>query len=984
METHNNFNGLVLKEKLKGDLYFDEVQRLIYATDASAYKEIPLAVARPACNEDIKELILFAHQNNISLIPRAAGTSLAGQVVGNGIIVDVSRYMNAIIELNTNEKWVKVQPGAVLDELNLFLKPHQLFFGPETSTANRCMMGGMLGNNACGAHSLIYGSTRDHTIEVSGYLPNGDFVTFKPLSNGECESKLKLDTLEGNLYRQAFNMLSDKTNQDNIINNYPKPEIKRRNNGYALDQLLYSSWFGLGNDNFNFAKLIAGSEGTLLFVTEIKLNLVPLPPTEKALLCVHFNTLEEALLGNLLALKYNPGAIELIDDIILKCTRSSIEQNKNRFFIQGEPGAIIIVEWARDSKEEILSLANQLEHELRGAGLGYHFPLLTGTDINKVWTLRKAGLGLLSNIPGDAKPVSLIEDTAVSPYDLTDYIKDFKLILKKHELTCVFHAHIATGELHLRPVLDLKKSEDVKKFRQIATDVAHLVKKYRGSLSGEHGDGRLRGEFIPIIIGDHNYTLLKNVKELWDPKKIFNPGKITNTPAMDSHLRFTPDIESKVFDTYFDYSDSLGFMRHIEKCNGSGDCRKSHLIGGTMCPSYMASKDENATTRARANILREYLSNPKIKKPFASHEVYDILDLCLSCKGCKSECPSGVDMAKLKAEFLQHFYSLKGTPLSVWMIANITRFNRMASTFPSFYNALVRNSVSSQLIKGLLGFAKERNLPLLHRVTLRKWFRKMELALNNDKSDNKKLYLFIDEFTNYNDVNVGIKVLGLLSSLGYKLELIPVTESGRTYISKGLLKEARNLMEKNISRLKVCLSNDIPVIGIEPSALLTFRDEYSELVRPEYRASSKSFASKCFLVEEFLAKEFQDGKISADLFVDDTKEILLHGHCQQKAIASTVPVKIVLAIPKNYKVKEIASGCCGMAGSFGYEKRHFDLSMKIGELVLFPEVRKASNQTVIAAPGTSCRHQIFDGTGRSVVHPAEILFDALKQPKLIK
>ena len=721
-----------LKQELSGDLLTDESTLILYSTDASAYKERPVAVVFPKHKDDILAVILFCKKNKIGIIPRTAGTSLAGQVVGNGVVVDLSRTMTRILELNKEEKWIRLQPGVVLDELNLYLRPHQLFFGPETSTSNRCMIGGMVGNNACGAHSLIYGSTRDHLLEVKGFLADGSEVHFKPLNEKEFLDKTVGDQLENELYRQIQQILSDPGNQQQIASEYPEKSLRRRNTGYALDELMNCGLFSESKAYFNFSKLIAGSEGTLLFITEIRLNLVPLPPKETGLVCIHFHTLEEAMKGNLICLKYHPGAIELIDEVILKCTLDSIEQRKNRFFVEGEPGAILVVEWARENPDEISSLHQALETEMREAGLGYHFPLVTGEETKKVWALRKAGLGLLSNIPGDAKPVSLVEDTAVDPRVLSQYIAEFKEIMTQYGLSCVYHAHIATGELHLRPVINLKDPEGVVLFRTIATRIAHLVKKYRGSLSGEHGDGRLRGEFIPVILGAHNFELIKQVKQCWDPSGIFNPGKIVHTPPMDSSLRIHPGEGDPVFDTVFDWSDSLGFVRHVEKCNGSGDCRKSEIIGGTMCPSYMATREEKDSTRGRANLLNDYLRTKTNREIFESKELYAILDLCLSCKGCKSECPSGVDMTKIKAEFLQHKYDLEGSPLRSKLVANIASIYKLGSCFPAIFNFFLHNRITAGFAKSITGFAQKRSIPALGKMTLRRWCRKNLQGLNDN------------------------------------------------------------------------------------------------------------------------------------------------------------------------------------------------------------------------------------------------------------
>jgi FAD/FMN-containing dehydrogenase/Fe-S oxidoreductase len=967
-----------LKNELEGDLYTDNISTLLYSTDASAYKETPLAVVRPRNNADIQKIILFAQKHKIGIIPRTAGTSLAGQVVGNGIVVDVSKYMTNILEVNTEDHWVRLQPGVVLDELNLYLKHFGLFFGPETSTSNRCMIGGMVGNNACGAHSLIYGSTRDHTLSLKGFLSDGSEVVFESLTKDEFEKKSTGRALENQIYSSIKDILSNNDNQQNIRNEFPEKELKRRNTGYALDLLLESEPFTQGSEPFNFCKLIAGSEGTLMFITEIKLNLVPLPPKEKGLVCIHFNTLEEAMQGNLIALKYNPGSIELIDDIILQCTKDNIEQRKNRFFLQGDPGAVIVVEFARETKEEIEKLKVLLEQEMREARLGYYFPLIIGADMGKVWALRKAALGLLSNIPGDAKPVSLVEDTAVLPQKLPMYIADFKLMLAKYNLKSVYHAHIATGELHLRPVINIKTTEGLKLFRTVATETAYLVKKYKGSLSGEHGDGRLRGEFIPIIIGDKNYNLLKQVKASFDKNNIFNPGKIVNTPAMDSSLRFEADRPVRDIETYFDFSDSQGFIRHTERCNGSGDCRKSEIIGGTMCPSYQATRDEKLTTRARANVLREFITYSKKKNPFDHKEIYEVLDLCLSCKACKSECPSNVDMAKLKAEFLQHYYLSHGVPLRTMLIANITSINKLGSVTPAVFNFFVKNKALSGIIKASTGFAAKRSIPALAKTTLIRWTKNNLTALNNALPDNAQLvYLFVDEFTNYNDFEIGKKAILLLNKLGYRVEIPKCKESGRTFLSKGLLIKAKSIAITNVESLKNCVGEQAPLIGIEPSAILTFRDEYPELVPENLKEAARSLAKNTFMIDEFLAEEIDKGNITKEKFTQKPANIKLHGHCQQKSIASTIPTKIILSLPENYKVEEIPSGCCGMAGSFGYEKEHYDLSMKIGELVLFPAIRNANTDTLIAAPGNSCRHQIHDGTQVKALHPVEILFNAL-------
>ncbi|MEO6960699.1 MAG: FAD-linked oxidase C-terminal domain-containing protein [Puia sp.] len=966
-----------LSGQLAGDLYTDDTTRTLYATDASAYREMPLAVAIPKNDDDLKLLIDFAAKNQTSLIPRTAGTSLAGQVVGSGIIVDVSRNFNRILELNVHEHWVRVQPGVIRDVLNLYLYPHGLFFGPETSTANRAMMGGMVGNNSCGSNSVVYGSTREHLLEVTALLSDGSEVVFKSVSREEFNRKCENQNLEGNIYKTVRSLLSNPGNQAEITREFPKKSIERRNTGYALDQLMDAVPFFEGRPDFNFCKLIAGSEGTLALLTEIKLNVVPLPPAETGLLCVHFNSIDESLRANLIALKYKPSASELIDHYILECTKENIEQSKNRFFVQGEPGAILVIEFRRSGRAEITEIAGKVEADMRAAGLGYHFPLLFGEDSKKIWSLRKAGLGLLGNLPGDEKAVPVVEDTAVDVNDLPGYISDFNKILEKYKLHAVHYAHAGSGEIHLRPIINLKTVEGNKLFRTIAQEIATLVKKYNGSLSGEHGDGRLRGEFIKQMVGNKNYELFKIIKRTWDPANIFNPHKIVDTPPMNTMLRYTPGQKTPDFKTVFRFKGQ-NILQHAEQCNGSGDCLKSHLSGGTMCPSYMATRNEKDSTRARANILREFLTNSQKINRFDNQEIYDVMDLCLSCKGCKSECPSNVDVAKLKAEFLQQYHDVHGVPFRSRMIANFNRASRLGSIAPGMYNFMMTNAAISALIKRILGFAGKRSMPTLHNTSLGKWYRNRKHPAFHPAAK-KKVYLFCDEFTNYNDTEIGIRAILLLEKLGYKVVIPPHEESGRAWMSKGLIRAAKKIANKNIASLSKLVTAEMPLIGIEPSAILTFRDEYIDLAEDENLEAAKSLAKNVFLIDEFIAGEIELGNIDRSVFTKETRLIKLHGHCHQKALSSLSASFKILSFPENYTVENIPSGCCGMAGSFGFEKEHYDLSMQIGELVLLPAIRSQPKDVIIAATGTSCRHQIKDGAGRIALHPVEILFQALEK-----
>lgn len=970
-----------LAGRLRGELDAGITLRRLFATDASEYQEMPAGVAFPADEADIRTLILFAGEHGLPLIPRTAGTSLAGQVVGSGLVVDCSRNLNRIVSIDGGTGRVRVQPGVVRNDLNHALAGHGLFFGPETSTANRAMIGGMVGNNSCGSNSIVYGSTREHLVSTRGFLADGSEVEFGPLTEQEFEAKCEgPDSSERRIYRAVRSILGDPENRRAIRENFPRSSIPRRNTGYALDLLMDARVFDPESPHpFNMCRLIAGSEGTLFFGVEFELACDPLPPPAAALVCGHFSSVNEALHANLPALRHAPSACELIDRHILECTKANIAQQRNRSFVVGDPGAILVVEIRRATEADVDVAVEALRSDWAAAGLGYAAPVLRGADREKVWELRRAGQGLMSNVVGDAKPREVVEDTAVDVRDLPAYIAEFEEIMRsKYGIDCVYYAHAGSGELHTRPLFDLKSPEGRKMFRDVATDVAALVKKYNGSLSGEHGDGRLRGEFIPFMVGDRCYRLMREIKSAFDPRNLFNPGKIVDTPPMDSHLRHEPDHATPEYETYFDFSDVAGVVRAAEKCNGSGDCRKSHLAGGTMCPSYMATRHEKHTTRARANILRHILNNPPDpNQPFNNPEIKDVMDLCLSCKACKSECPSSVDIAKLKAEFLQHYYDANGVPARAWMIAHFADMARLASLFPPGYNAVFQTPALRRVFNRLFGFHPDRTMPRLNPRTLRSWFASRP-PLRALGRRNGRVHLFCDEFTNFNDLSAGVAAVELLELLGYEVVIPDHTESGRASLSKGLVRRAREFAEENVRKLRGCITESEPLIGIEPSAILGFRDEYPVLVEPGLRADARRLAPHCLLLDEFLAREAAAGRIQADMFTDESRTVLLHGHCHQKAIASIDPTVHALSIPAHFRVQIVPSGCCGMAGSFGYEAEHFDVSMKVGELVLFPAVRNQPADILIAAPGTSCRHQIHDGTGRTALHPAEILRAAIR------
>lgn len=963
-----------LATSLSGDLFYDDLLRVLYATDASAYRDLPLAVAYPRTVDDIRLLLRFAAENRTALIPRGAGTSLAGQCVGSGIVVDVSRHLNRILAIDQDRRRVRVEPGVVRDDLNAALKPYGLFFGPNTSTANRCTLGGMVGNNSCGSTSIRYGHTRDKLLGLGGLRYNGQAVWFEGLTPAAFRDKMQLSTHEGALYREVFQRLQPESVRQEIQRGFPKASIHRRNTGYALDALLRSSIFDPEEkEPFNFCKLLAGSEGTLVFTTEIELQLDPLPPPYALMVVAHFDTVQQALEATLTAMKHPLYSCELVDQAILDCTRDVAAFAPHRKFIHGQPAALLFLELRESSPKALEAQLRALRSALSQETATRHLAVLSGLQMEQALALRKAGLGLLSRLSGDQKAVTCIEDTAVALSDLPAYIADFSQLMAAHDQSVVYYGHAAAGELHLRPILNLKQSAGVQAFRAIAEASAQLVKRYDGSLSGEHGDGRLRSEFIPRMVGEANYALFKAIKALFDPLHILNPGKITAAPPMDEKLRYQADRAEPRFETLLDFSDSDGYLGAAERCNGSGDCRKTS--SGTLCPSYQATRDERDSTRARANALREFLTQPGEAPPLAHAAVKRVLDFCLSCKACISECPSGVDMAALKAEFTYRYQKQKGIPLRNRLLASSGRLHQLASRAPALANFLFQNPLSAALIKGLSGIAPRRTLPLLQRQSLRTYY---ENAYQPKPTAQRKVYLFCDEFTDYLDSDLGIDALELLNALGYETKIVEHGQSGRAYLSKGLLEQAQRLARRNVACFAPLITAETPLIGLEPSAILSFRDEYIRLCRAEEKEQAKALARHTFTLEEFLQREWHAGRISRAAFTDRPQRIKIHGHCHQKALSTVQATFEVLNIPENYTPTIIPSGCCGMAGSFGYEKEHYALSMRIGELRLFPAIRDTDQNTLLAAPGTSCRQQIWDGTGREALHPASILRRALQ------
>ena len=975
------------------EILTDSLHKIAYATDASVYREIPYGVAYPKDKADIRSLIDEARKRGTNLIARAGGTSIAGQVVGNGIVADISRYMNRILEINEQEHYAWVEPGVVRDELNIACKPFGLFFSPETSTSNRCCIGGMVGNNSCGTHSLVYGSTRPHVLEADGILADGSDEHFAEYSIAELEQRFgkefwNRDTgipgyrdteLIERIYAQLIRWALDEKTRKLIADSYPDKQLTRRSCGYAIDETIADlcdeskPW---SKRTINLCRLIAGSEGTLAFLYRIKVSLDPLPPKEVMVVCAHCTTLDAAFEANLIALHHKPTAIELMDGEIIELSRKNTEYRiQNTDFISGTPAALLISELRAETREELDRQAEALEKDLLKSGLVTLNTRVYGSEVAKVWNLRKAGLGILGGMQGDAKPTGVIEDTAVSAARLPAYMKDFRAMLERLGTCCVFYGHISTGELHLRPILNLKTKEGKELFRRIAYETTLLVRKHRGTISGEHGDGRLRGEFIPLQYGQEVYELMRQVKYCWDEDGLFNPHKIVDTPKMDEYLRAD---KSRTGDD---------FLCRVEQCNGAGDCRKSNRIGGTMCPAYKVSGDELMTTRARANVLREYLQNteyrPASPDRIQNTDLYTVLSSCLACKACKRECPSGVDLTRLRAEALQRLYDEEGTPLRTWMVAHNADIQRLGALMPHVYNWFANNTITSSILKKMMGFADERKIPKI------KVFRDHEITRSRDhESAQRTVFLFLDEFTCYNEPELAQTFVQLLSKLGYNVIIPKHVESGRAAISKGCWRLAKKYANKNVELLKDLITTDTPLVGIEPSCILSFRDEYPDLVKPEWREAAERLAQNSLLYDEFLMREVEAGRISKDTFSDRQVEIWLHGHCHQKALVGVEKTAALLALPKNATVHVIPSGCCGMAGSFGYEKAHYKTSIAIGEMVLFPAVREAMKSTehrvqstdritVIAAPGISCRTQIKDGTGITAHHPIEIIYRLL-------
>ena len=979
-----------LTKRVSGEVRFDAFSRILYSTDASIYQMEPVGVVIPRNGEDVLAVIEVASKNRVPVLPRGGGTSLAGQTVNHAIVMDFSKYMNRVLEVNVDERWVRAEPGIVVDQLNSHLAPYGLHYAPDPTTSNRACVGGGVGNNSCGAHSVIYGKTVDHVLELRTVLSDGSQAHFRPLDANQLEAKLAGTGLESEIYRQVTRIARE--NRDEILARFPR--IMRRVSGYNLDDFLEAS---TSPGALNMARMVVGSEGTLAVVTEAKVNLVPVPP-HKGLAVLHFQDMIQACEANWEILRHGPAAVELIGRMILERCRASLGFKGLMDFVEGEPDALLVVEFNGDSEEDLAAKLEALKSDMARKGLGYAcVNMLESSAQATVWALRSAGLGLLMSTRGDAKPLPYVEDTAVDPQKLGEFVRRFDEIVRSHGTTAGYYGHASVGCMHIRPLVNLKTGAGVDKMVAIAAEISDLVLEYGGSLSGEHGDGIVRGVWTEKLFGPKLYQAFREVKRAFDPEGIMNPGKIVDCPPMTENLRIGPDYGAPTPDTMLDFSRDHGYAGAVEMCNGMGACRK---MTGTMCPSYMATREEEHSTRGRANLLRAALSGALPGETLTSSRLYEALDLCLECKACKAECQTGVDMAKLKYEFLDRYNRAHGLPLRARLFANISSLSRMGCRLAPLSNWAAANPLAKLVLHRLLGIHPRRRLPDFSRPTFPEWFEERgtsskphpsptrrgvrgEAAPSNGKRGS--VVLFNDTFMNYNYPQVGMAATMLLERAGYGVQLASPSRAsafgavccGRPMISKGLLDKARTHARRNVEALYPYAERGIPIVGCEPSCLLTLRDEYPDLLAGgEDREKAEVVAENSYLIDEFLAMLQEKGELALE-FTDAGKQVLFHGHCHQKALVGTRHSMAALRLPPGYQVEEINSGCCGMAGSFGYEAEHYDLSMAIGRQRLFPAIEGKDADWEVAVMGVSCRQQIEHGTGRKARHLVEVLLDAL-------
>ncbi len=946
-----------LRRHVEGDVRFDRYSRLLYSTDASMYQMEPIGVVIPRHAGDVQAVIEVANRQDVPLLPRGGGTSLTGQTVNRAVVLDFSRYMGNVLEVNQEERWARVQPGVVQDELNQHVRGMGLLFGPDTSTSNRATLGGMIGNNSGGSHSIAYGLTVEHVIELQTILADGSRATFGEVTPEQFAAKTRLPGLEGRIYREVQRIRD--TYADEIRARYPRHW--RRVCGYNLDELVRDR-------PLNMARLIVGSEGTFLTVVEAKVRLVR-RPRATAVDVIHYHDMQEALESSQAILETGPYAVELTDKMILDLARNNIEQSKRMGFVQGDPAAILIVEYAGETEQEVKAKVAELEAVRSCGGFGYASHIATDpAEQQSIWKLRKAGLGLLLGTRGESKPIAFIEDTAVDPKHLPEFVPRFTEIMARHGADAAYYGHCSVGCLHIRPLINLKTERGLEQVRLMAEEIFDLVLSFGGAISSEHGDGRARSPFLERVFGPTMMQAFRETKAAFDPRNLMNPGNIVASPPVTEHLRYGPGYKTWEPRTLLDFSAQGGFAAAVEMCNGVGVCRKK--LEGTMCPSYMVTRDEEHTTRGRANALRAVLSGAVPPEDFAGRRLYEVMDLCLECKGCKAECPSNVDMAKMKYEFLHHYYSVHGQPLRNRLFGHIARLSWIGSRLAPLSNWIAGGWPNRWLMERLAGVDRRRPLPRFARETFTDWFDARRPPREAPRGD---VVLFHDTFTTYNAPEIGRAAVELLERAGYRVQLVDKKCCGRPMISKGMLDQAKAHAEWNVARLHPWVARGASIIGLEPSCLLTLRDETVELVRtPEAR----QVAGACFLLEEFLLREKARGLTLPFRSDGARRRALLHGHCHQKAMVGTAPTVAALRWA-GYDVAEVDSGCCGMAGSFGFEHEHYDLSVSLGNRRLAPAVKAASEDTAIVAPGISCRQQIEHLAGRVARHPAQVLRDAL-------
>lgn len=937
-----------LRKRISGEVRFDKVSRFLYSTDASIYEIQPIGVVLPRTHEDVFATMEITRDFNVPVLPRGAGTSLAGQTVGEAVVMDMSKYLNRVLQVNTEERWALVEPGVVQEQLNLHLKPLGFLFGPDTSTANRATLGGMMGNNSAGSHSIIYGKTIDHVLETHCVLASGEPRVFNDIKLADAR---QMTGLEGRIAEIV------RDNSEEIERRFPK--IQRRVSGYNLDEFVR-------NGKFNLSKLIVGSEGTLATVHQAKVRIEP-RPAATALSVVHFNDLVTAIRATDWILPFKPSAVELVDDLILKLARGSLELSRQMDFIDGNPGAILLVEFYGENETELRSRIEALEAALKREKLGYAYVrAFDAGEQAKIWKLRKAGLGLLLGMKGERKPIAFVEDCAVDPSKLSDFFVRFREVIHKYDTTAGYYGHASVGCLHIRPLINTKDRREIQVMKDMTDEIADLVLEFGGGMSGEHGDGLARSHLNEKLFGREIYKAFQDVKLAFDPQGRMNPGKIVNAPPMTENLRYGEKYSTIFVNTYYDFSKEGGLATAVELCNGAGVCRKKNE--GTMCPSYMVTLEDEHSTRGRANYMREILSGKVDAREFEGRSLYDALDLCLECKGCKAECPSNVDMAKLKYEFLAHYNVANGTPLRSRVFARIHAFNKMASIWPGLANSVMSRSVVRQMLDRWLGIDARRKLPPVAPQTFETWFRKR--GRRTPAAPAGKVVLFHDTFVDFNYPEIGRAATTLLEAADYKVELAERQCCGRPMISKGLAEEARANAQFNVARLHSFVERGYAIVGCEPSCVLTFRDEYPDLLKGH---EVQRVAQASFLLEEFIVREKREGRWKLEFKPQRTKA-LIHGHCHEKALIGSRFLKEAVAMA--YPVEEIDSGCCGMAGSFGFEKEHYDISMAIGRRRLFPAVERQPD-AIVVAPGVSCRQQVEHATGRKALHPAEALAKAL-------